>query len=201
MNTITECWLKEQNACKESYSWLRKQKNKDWRHIAHKLYSENRLEWCLWLLYRKSYKVKLSTYFYSIISLVFITISFSMILTGVKEVDLGADFFFVVNHLVGGAVAAIIALMGAAVAATIALAGAARVLAAMAGMAAVAAGVAAVVTAMASVPEVAVVATGLAGVAVMAAGAAIAAAIVAAANNATFFLRIHCKLALPNKEV
>src|SRR3990167_4312512 len=73
---ITKSYLKEQDACSESYGWLEKQKNKNWRVIAKKLYAEKKYDWCLWLLYRKTLFAKIIIWFLVICSFILSGISF-----------------------------------------------------------------------------------------------------------------------------
>ena len=167
MNNITKSWLKKENACIESYSWLDKQKNKNWKTVANKLYKEKRFGWCLWLLYRKTITAKLYIWF-------FLSLSFALLGLSLYLSSLGLESKSIV------AVAAV----AAAVAVAVAVVAAAGVVAVVAAVVAVVAVAAAVVVAAA------------AGVVAVAAAVAVAVAAVAVDGNNNFLVRFGCKLAL-----
>ena len=78
MEQITESYLKDKGACVRSYDWLKKQKNKEWKAIAKKLYAEEKYDWCLWLLYRKTLFVSVVLWGLVISSFILFWISFSI---------------------------------------------------------------------------------------------------------------------------
>src|SRR3990167_10611335 len=82
---ITKEWLQEQNACSGSYKWLSNQKKKDEVNIAHKLYSEQKYDWCLWLLYRKSLIAKGYVWGLLILSYLLSALSFYLSLQGTNN--------------------------------------------------------------------------------------------------------------------
>lgn len=126
MEQVTEEYLKEQNACSESYNWLRKQKNRSWKVIANKLYDEEKYDWCLWLLYRQTISAK---------SIIWFLIVLSYLLSGISFVT---NVIYESNTAAAVAAVAVAAAVTAAVAAAVAVATVA-VAAAVAAVAAVAA--------------------------------------------------------------
>ena len=74
---ITEQYLKENNACNESYPYLRKKKllGKDNQVMAKALYNDKRYGWCFWLLYRTTFSAK---------AYVWGLILFSLLLSGIS---------------------------------------------------------------------------------------------------------------------
>ena len=79
---ITKQWLKQEEACKESYLWLEKQKNRNWKHLSQKLYKEQKYDWCFWLLYRKTTSAKIYTWFLMVLSLLLSVISYKLAYEG-----------------------------------------------------------------------------------------------------------------------
>src|SRR3990167_8372809 len=76
---ITKEYLEKNNACKESYAWLEKQKKRDAITIANKLYKEEKYGWCFWLLYRTTTSAKV--YLWGLILLSFLMSGISFYLT------------------------------------------------------------------------------------------------------------------------
>ena len=75
--------MKENKACKESYPWFRKQKNKDWQSLSNQLYKEQYFDWCFWLLYRKTTIAKIYLWFLFTLSLILSGISFLISTTSI----------------------------------------------------------------------------------------------------------------------
>ena len=114
MEQITESYLKDKGACVRSYDWLKKQKNKEWKAIAKKLYAEEKYDWCLWLLYRKTLFVSVVLWGLVISSFILFWISFSISMTNKSNVAAIAIAIIVVIAIV---------VTATATAATVAIAG------------------------------------------------------------------------------
>ena len=100
MEQITESYLKDKGACVRSYDWLKKQKNKEWKAIAKKLYAEEKYDWCLWLLYRKTLFVSVVLWGLVISSFILFWISFSISMTNKSNVAAIAIAIIVVIAIV-----------------------------------------------------------------------------------------------------
>src|SRR3990167_3809103 len=149
MEQITESYLKYKGACVESYDWLKKQKNKEWKAIAKKLYAEEKYDWCLWLLYRKTLFVSVVLWGLVISSFILFWISFSISMTNKSNVAAIAIAIIVVIAIVVTATATAATVAGAtgATIAAITIANTAiAIAAAVAGATVVIAGVAAATT-------------------------------------------------------
>jgi len=113
MEQITESYLKDKGACVRSYDWLKKQKNKEWKAIAKKLYAEEKYDWCLWLLYRKTLFVSVVLWGLVISSFILFWISFSISMTNKSNVAAIAIAIIVVIAIVVTATATAATVAGA----------------------------------------------------------------------------------------
>ena len=118
-NAITEKWMKDNEACKESYPWFRKQKNKDWQSLSSQLYKEQHFDWCFWLLYRKTTMAKIYLWSLFTLSLVLSSASFLISIASIKN-----NFSSVVVIAAVAAAFAFVFAFGAAVDAAVDIAGA-----------------------------------------------------------------------------
>src|SRR3990167_3467305 len=116
MEQITESYLKYKGACVESYDWLKKQKNKEWKAIAKKLYAEEKYDWCLWLLYRKTLFVSVVLWGLVISSFILFWISFSISMTNKSNIAAVAVIVVIATATTAIAIAVVIATATTAIA-------------------------------------------------------------------------------------
>ena len=116
MEQITESYLKDKGACVRSYDWLKKQKNKEWKAIAKKLYAEEKYDWCLWLLYRKTLFVSVVLWGLVISSFILFWISFSISMTNKSNIAAVAVIVVIATATTAIAIAVVIATATTAIA-------------------------------------------------------------------------------------
>ena len=133
MEQITESYLKDKGACVRSYDWLKKQKNKEWKAIAKKLYAEEKYDWCLWLLYRKTLFVSVVLWGLVISSFILFWISFSISMTNKSNIAADAVIVVIATATTAIAIAAAVAIAATAGATTTAIAAGATTIAVAAG--------------------------------------------------------------------